>query len=1200
MSYGYWGFPRKKKVNRKKSAEPRKRIKFGQTWWGEQWLNALSHIDYDNRLPRGRVYAGNGSVQDIQIKGNIISARVQGSRSTPYKVKVEIPLMNPQHQEKLVESVLNNPLMLSRLLNREMPQEMVRVAKDLEIPIFPRVWKDLEMKCSCPDWAVPCKHLAAVIYLISNEIDANPFILFNLRGLDLIEALKKHHTGIAEHAEEPIPAVESFIVDQLPGGSGTSDFPVSELPDFTTITHQSERIFTLLSSKPLFSDKDFKPILQSLYKTVAKAAITLAPCALDTPIAQFVRKIESFDDTLILLNQKLVVVGVSFIIRGKKRDLEERISWLDFIDLIDNLDQATLERCNKALRGIVLHRRFAIELTARGAMIPQLLVNREKQYLVRWIPAENDPQIKSIAARITGLTQPGKILIWSLVKKGKEEFLPLNPEENSRMLTSAFLNTLVEDSGEVNVLIAKAENTISDLFFLHKPYNFSGLSEKQIPNTIQLWLKPLFRGSRRWQPILRIEDRNGAFYLDILAVDTENAIQTPVMISEIIQGDQYKSISLEMLRDLSQLTGFLPDLGFYLQISGRQPMQYNSNEFYDVFQRVLPILRLLGIGILMPKELEKLLVPKTSLRLTGQKGKIPSYLNLHEILGFEFQVAIGDTVMPVDEFRKLVARLSGIVKIKDQYVLLTNNILEKIFHETSQPAKLSQRQVLQAALSGEYNGASVGLDASVKKLIKKMISVEEIPLPEGITATLRPYQTIGFQWMVQQSKIGFGSLIADDMGLGKTLQVIAVLLKFKQEGLLENTKALIIVPTTLLTNWQKEVEKFAPALRTMVYHGAARKLDLKSADLLLTTYGMVRSDLKTLKAQNWHTVVIDEAQNIKNSTADQTKAVKSLKSTIRIAMSGTPVENRLSEYWSIMDFVYPGYLGSSDSFAKEFANPIQLSNDQHKAGIFRKITAPFILRRLKTDKSIISDLPDKVEINRFCSLTGEQAALYQNMVDQALKSIEEADGIQRRGLVLKMITTLKQVCNHPDNFLKKGKADPALSGKSVMLMELLESILEAGEKSLIFTQYREMGDILVPMIEKQFGTTPLFLHGGTSRKQRDELVEAFQQNRHTRFFILSLKAGGTGLNLTSANHVIHYDFWWNPAVEAQATDRAYRIGQHKNVMVNRLLTRGTFEEKIDEMLRNKKELANLTVATGEQWIGELPDKDLKAIFNLGK
>jgi SNF2 family DNA or RNA helicase len=501
-------------------------------------------------------------------------------------------------------------------------------------------------------------------------------------------------------------------------------------------------------------------------------------------------------------------------------------------------------------------------------------------------------------------------------------------------------------------------------------------------------------------------------------------------------------------------------------------------------------------------------------------------------------------------------------------------------------------------LSEEFHGAKVELTPAVRKLISGMTSSADIKLPEHLTATLRPYQLAGFRWMVRNSYIGFGSLIADDMGLGKTVQVIATLLKFKQESKLEKEKALVIVPTTLLTNWEKEIEKFAPSLRAVVYHGTARKLEMQNYDMLITTYGMVRSDLAKLKAMSWRLVVIDEAQNIKNSNTDQTKAVKSLKSDFRIAMSGTPVENRLSEYRSIMDFVNPGYLGSEKVFEEEFSKPIQLNHDQKKAALFRKITAPFILRRLKTDKSIISDLPDKIENNHYCSLSKEQAAIYQNVVNNALKEIEQLDGIERRGMVLKMITALKQICNHPDNFLKKGKADPAQSGKSLVLFDLLGQIHDAGEKTLIFTQYKEMGDILVKMLEKQFGMVPLFLHGGSTRKQRDTLVEEFQNHRNKWLFILSLKAGGTGLNLTAASHVVHHDLWWNPAVEAQATDRAYRIGQTKNVMVNRLITRGTFEEKIDDMLKSKKTLANLTVASGEKWIGGLSNKELKKIFML--
>ncbi|MCK9218738.1 MAG: SNF2-related protein [Bacteroidales bacterium] len=1199
MAYGWYYSKPKKSKNRIKSEVPKQRIKFGQTWWGQQWLNSLTHIDFDNRLPRGRAYAGNGSVKDIIIINNSISARVQGSRPSPYKVKINIPQFSVAQKKNLIDEIAKNPLILSKLLNREIPEELNRLALNSNIRIFPGSWKDFGMDCSCPDWAVPCKHLAAVIYIIANEIDVNPFTLFKLRGLDLIASLEQYHASISEHKEEQIPLIDSFLVDELPELQLESNFFPSELPDFTVITDQTEKIFTLLPPNPLFYTKDFKPLLQSVYKKISVNARKREQYELNQELRELMTRIETFDDTMILLDENLVVENVVFIKSGRKKDQETRLTWENFEWLIDSLDPAILENCNNALRGIALHRQFSIALASQGAFIPQLLIGGDSHYLVRWIPAENDPQIRILAQMLQKYTSPGTIWIWDILSEGEQRYMALTPDENARTLTSLFLESFFGNMRYDPKFKGTENDVIVNLFFNHKPYTFQALTEKQIPNTIQLWLKRLHLTNRKWQAIIRVEEKNAVFTLDILANNTEAPTEAPVPLKQMISDKKNQSISIELLRDLSSLTDFFPGLDHYIRTSGMKSMVFDGHQFAEVFQKILPTLRMLGIEILMPKALGKLLVPRPSLRLTAKTtGKTTSFLGLDQILGFDYQIAIGDRVMSVEEFQKLTGRLSGIVKIKDQYVLLNGSDMEKIFNPVDFPTKLSSQQLLKVALAEEYQGATIGLDAKVRKLIKKMSSPSIITIPKEIKATLRPYQLNGFRWMVQQSKIGFGSLIADDMGLGKTLQVIALLQKFKNDGLLNKEKALVVVPTTLLTNWLKELEKFAPSLHASVYHGLGRKLDLSGIDILLTTYGMVRSDLKTLKGKSWYVVVIDEAQNIKNTDSEQTKAVKSIKSTIRIAMSGTPVENRLSEYWSIMDFVYTGYLGPAKTFTEEFAEPIQVYHDKEKAGLFRKITAPFILRRLKTDQTIISDLPEKFENNQYCILTNEQAGLYQNVVDNALKSIEDMEGIQRRGLVLKMITALKQICNHPDNYLKKGNANPAISGKSQILMELLDNIHEAGEKTLLFTQYREMGDILVSMIENRFGFTPLFLHGGITRKNRDELVEDFQNKRNHWVFILSLKAGGTGLNLTSANHVIHHDFWWNPAVENQATDRAYRIGQDKNVMVSRLLTRGTFEEKIDEMLNSKKELANLTVSSGEKWIGDLSNMELKEIFRL--
>ena len=440
------------------------------------------------------------------------------------------------------------------------------------------------------------------------------------------------------------------------------------------------------------------------------------------------------------------------------------------------------------------------------------------------------------------------------------------------------------------------------------------------------------------------------------------------------------------------------------------------------------------------------------------------------------------------------------------------------------------------------------------------------------------------------------------MGLGKTLQAISLLLKLKEDGALSEKRALIVVPTGLLTNWQAEISRFAPQLSCEVYHGNARSLKLFASDILLTTYGMVRRDATKLKKLPWRVMVIDEAQNIKNQNAQQTKAISSIAADTHIALSGTPVENRLSEFWSIMNYTNHGYLDTLKDFNERFTKPIQQNGDEACAERFRRVTAPFMMRRMKTDKSIINDLPDKIEINDYVALYPEQAALYQSTLDEAMTVIEGMDTadnkqlFERSGLILQMILALKQICNHPAQYLKNGDERAELSGKVEMLLDNIQSIVDAGEKVIVFTQFKAMGDMLVKFIAERTGREPMFYHGGCSVKQRSEMVDRFQNGKQDKVFILSLKAAGTGLNLTAASHVIHYDLWWNPAVEAQATDRAYRIGQTKNVMVHRFITQGTFEEKIDHMIQEKKHLADMTVASGESWIGKLSNKELRELF----
>ena len=509
---------------------------------------------------------------------------------------------------------------------------------------------------------------------------------------------------------------------------------------------------------------------------------------------------------------------------------------------------------------------------------------------------------------------------------------------------------------------------------------------------------------------------------------------------------------------------------------------------------------------------------------------------------------------------------------------------------------MSRMELIHASLSGQLQQYDFDYDAAFARVLSDFTKPVEMTIPKGLKGELRPYQEVGLKWLWTNVSKGFGACMADDMGLGKTIQVISLILKMKEEGKLKKP-VLVICPTTLMGNWMKELQMFAPDLDAVIYHGADRHLEVNH-DVILTTYAIMRIDVEELKKHAWSTIIVDEAQNIKNPDTAQTLAIKMLKADVKVAMTGTPVENRLTELWSIFDFINKGYLGSLKEFQKSYAIPIERFKENSRAGKLRMSISPFVLRRLKTDKHVISDLPEKMVLNEYCYLSKVQAVLYEKTLNEMMSKISGFTGINRRGNIFKLITALKQICNHPYQFLKSGEMNKEMSGKMEKCIDLVQSIIDRGEKTLIFTQYKEMGDILCKIISQECNTEPLFFHGSLTVPQREELIDKFQTEEDSKVMILSLKAGGTGLNLTSATNVIHYDLWWNPAVEDQATDRTYRIGQEKNVMVHRMITLGTFEEKIDEMLKSKKELADLAVYEGEKIITELSDEEIYEIFTL--
>ena len=529
---------------------------------------------------------------------------------------------------------------------------------------------------------------------------------------------------------------------------------------------------------------------------------------------------------------------------------------------------------------------------------------------------------------------------------------------------------------------------------------------------------------------------------------------------------------------------------------------------------------------------------------------------------------------------------------------INSNDLESIDFQTDFiPINPTQNDLMHFILSGDIDKLDIGVNEKLSGMIDDLFDFKDVQIPDSLNGELREYQKVGFSWLYQNMKIGFGSILADDMGLGKTIQVLTTILYLKENDLIDGS-VVVIAPTGLLTNWQMEIEKFTPSLTSHIYHGPDRKLPEEDTDILLTSYGMIRQDFDVLKDLNIFLCVVDEAQNIKNPSTKQTKAIKALEAKHRMALSGTPIENRLSEYWSIFDFINKGYLFNLRIFNERFIKPIENEHDRQALDTFKKITSPFILRRHKTDKSIIKDLPDKIVNDIYCNLTVKQAAMYEETLNVLLRDVEQSEGIARKGLVLKLITSLKQICNHPAQYSSSKNMAIDESGKMEVLANILENILDNDEKVIIFSQYVKMGEILKKLIEKEFDEEVLFFHGQLSRRKRDEIVDKFQNNPESRIMVLSLKAGGTGLNLTAAQNVIHYDLWWNPAVENQATDRAYRIGQENNVMVYRFITTGTFEERINQILAEKTELAEIAIDSNESFITEMSNDDLKEMLKL--
>ncbi|MEO5840683.1 MAG: DEAD/DEAH box helicase [Acidimicrobiales bacterium] len=674
----------------------------------------------------------------------------------------------------------------------------------------------------------------------------------------------------------------------------------------------------------------------------------------------------------------------------------------------------------------------------------------------------------------------------------------------------------------------------------------------------------------------------------------------------------------ELLASLGRVARLAPELAMVLDESAPSEIELSTALLMDFLTQRIDTLADAGIAVLLPawwaqRRRLGLRVKAKSAR-SGAASVVAGGIGMDAVVAFSFEAALGEHRLTTAELRALthaVEAKQALVRVRGEWIEVGAGEFAKIVAYAGTTGEATVAEVLRSGMGLDGLAVPDGIEITsvaatgwLGDLLHGALHsvVAPVPTPDRFVGQLRPYQERGVGWLSFLGRLGLGACLADDMGLGKTAQLIATLLSDDAAA----GPTLVVCPVSVLGNWQRELARFAPQLRVVAHHGADRftahrtkfATRAKRADVVLTTYSLAARDIAELEGVQWTRLVLDEAQQIKNPGTAQTRAVQRLRADKRVAMTGTPVENRLSELWSIMHVLNPGLLGTQRGFRERFAIPIERENDAASAEQLKRITAPFVLRRLKTDKTIIDDLPDKIEVTEHCPLTREQATLYQAVVEELISAAAEAEGINRRGLVLAGLMRLKQVCNHPAHFLRDGSTLSGRSGKLTRAEELVEEIVAAGDKVLCFTQFAEWGNLLAPHWSRRFGTSVGWLHGGVARKKRDAMVAEFQESDGPGIFLISLKAGGTGLNLTAATHVIHLDRWWNPAVEDQATDRAYRIGQRRAVLVHKLVSTGTVEERIDAMITSKRALAERVVGTGEQWITELSTADLRATIAL--
>ena len=875
---------------------------------------------------------------------------------------------------------------------------------------------------------------------------------------------------------------------------------------------------------------------------------------------------------------------------------------------------------------------LAVSMTARQQFLPSLS-QRDGQTVAAWIPVfigEDAHRLAELAALMPASAR-------ALTETGTSELPAIAAQAVLREFLTAQVGHLARIGAEANGPAQLEFDSAHDAWLWALDHiNPAILSDtaqlQQLRRQVVEWQRPLaIAANSPYRLCLRLEEppeagpedespiiRQDDWYLRYLLQPHDD--QSLLLPAEAIWKNQVNSphqdfnLAEFLLSSLAQAGSVCPPINDSLK--RKQPAGYRLNigDAYDFLETQAAALQQAGFGVLLPAWWTRRGARtrpgiRTRAKTPAMQGG--SGMTMTSLIDLHVEMALGDESISMQELQELAELKVPLVRFRGQWVEINADEIRAAADFWRDRQQVSLRDIVQIGLGADQraqdDNVSLEADDWLRDLLERLQQkgrVEQVEAPEGFCGQLRPYQQLGYSWLAFLRDWGLGACLADDMGLGKTVQTLAALQLDRQQG--NERPNLLVCPTSVINNWQREAARFTPDLSVLAHHGSSRQGGdaFREASgeqhLVITSYGTMNRDQDLLGSVPWRAVILDEAQNIKNPASQQARTARGLQADYRIALTGTPVENHVGDLWSIMQFLNPGLLGSQADFKRNYFQPIQNDRDEAAAARLQRATGPFILRRLKIDRSIIDDLPDKNETKQYCNLTREQATLYQAVLREAETRLESAEGIERRGSILDTLTKLKQACNHPRQLLGDKSTIDGRSGKLARLQEILDEVLPAGDRVLVFSQFAEMGAILQQHVQETYGLETPFLHGGIPRKQRDQMVQRFQDDPDgPQVFVLSLKAGGSGLNLPRANHVIHYDRWWNPAVENQATDRAFRIGQTKDVHVHKLICAGTLEDRIDLMIELKQETADQVVgATSERWLTELSNAELRDVLAL--